>query len=76
MKTVVPTLVLAGVLAGCSAPSPEPAAGAAGGGDWIQLFNGQDLAGWDVYLGPKLDAQGEKHRPTKRHKPAPWFRDR
>jgi hypothetical protein len=60
MKTVVPTLVLAGVLAGCSAPSPEPAAGAAGGGDWIQLFNGQDLAGWDVYLGPKLDAQGEK----------------
>jgi hypothetical protein len=29
-------------------------------GQWTQLFNGKDLSGWDVYLGPKMNAQGQK----------------
>jgi hypothetical protein len=28
--------------------------------DWIQLFNGKDLSGWDTYLGPLLDDAGKK----------------
>ncbi len=28
--------------------------------DWIQLFNGKDLSGWDTYLGPPLDDAGKK----------------
>ena len=30
------------------------------GNDWIQLFNGKDLSGWDTYLGPPLDDAGKK----------------
>jgi hypothetical protein len=29
-------------------------------GQWTQLFNGKDLTGWDVYLGPKMDDKGQK----------------
>jgi hypothetical protein len=29
-------------------------------GQWTKLFNGKDLSGWDVYLGPKMDAKGQK----------------
>lgn len=29
-------------------------------GPWTPLFNGKDLTGWDVYLGPRMDAKGEK----------------
>ena len=28
--------------------------------DWIQLFNGKDLRGWDTWLGPPLDDAGKK----------------
>ena len=28
--------------------------------DWIQLFNGKDLSGWDTYLGPPLNDAGKK----------------
>lgn len=28
--------------------------------DWIKLFNGKDLSGWDTYLGPPLDDAGKK----------------
>ena len=28
--------------------------------DWIQLFNGKDLSGWDTYLAPPLDDAGKK----------------
>jgi hypothetical protein len=27
---------------------------------WLSLFNGHDLAGWDVYLGPPHDSSGKK----------------
>ena len=27
---------------------------------WTKLFNGKDLSGWDVYLGPKMDAKQQK----------------
>jgi hypothetical protein len=26
---------------------------------WIQLFNGKDLTGWDTYIGPDLDNNGQ-----------------
>ena len=29
-------------------------------GEWTKLFNGKDLAGWDVYLGPRMDAKQQK----------------
>ena len=32
----------------------------ASGGEWVKLFNGRDLSGFDVYLGPKMDAKGQK----------------
>lgn len=55
-------LVLASLSAGCSADRPESASAstAAAAPEWIQLFNGKDLSGWDVYLGPKMDAKGQK----------------
>jgi Domain of Unknown Function (DUF1080) len=28
--------------------------------DWIQLFNGKDLEGWDTWIGPPLDDSGKK----------------
>ena len=28
--------------------------------DWIQLFNGKDLSGWDTYLGAPVDDAGKK----------------
>jgi Domain of Unknown Function (DUF1080) len=28
--------------------------------EWIQLFNGRNLNGWDTYLGPPLDDAGKK----------------
>ena len=28
--------------------------------EWIQLFNGRDLSGWNVFLGPKFDESGNK----------------
>jgi hypothetical protein len=28
--------------------------------DWQELFNGKDLSGWDIWLGPPLDDQGKK----------------
>jgi len=28
--------------------------------DWIKLFNGKDLSGWDTYLAPLLDDAGKK----------------
>ncbi|MEP7372752.1 MAG: DUF1080 domain-containing protein [Chitinophagaceae bacterium] len=28
--------------------------------EWIKLFNGKDLGGWDTYLGPPLDDAGKK----------------
>ena len=27
--------------------------------DWLQLFNGKDLSGWDTYIGPPLDDSGK-----------------
>jgi len=27
---------------------------------WVSLFNGEDLSGWDSYLGPPLDSTGKK----------------
>jgi hypothetical protein len=41
------------------ADSPQGAAALAKPG-WTQLFNGKDLTGWDVYLGPKMDEKGQK----------------
>ena len=29
-------------------------------GEWTKLFNGKDLTGWDTYLGPRMDAKGQK----------------
>jgi 3-keto-disaccharide hydrolase len=29
-------------------------------GEWQELFNGKDLAGWDTYLGPKFDSLGHQ----------------
>ncbi|HXB43894.1 MAG TPA: DUF1080 domain-containing protein [Puia sp.] len=28
--------------------------------DWIPLFNGKDLSGWDTYIGPLFDSLGNK----------------
>jgi hypothetical protein len=28
--------------------------------DWIKLFNGKNLSGWDTYLGPPLDDAGKR----------------
>ena len=28
--------------------------------DWVKLFNGKDLSGWDTYLAPPLDVAGKK----------------
>src|ERR1700712_2632796 len=33
---------------------PEPAKPA-----WVSLFNGENLSGWDTYLGPELNDQGK-----------------
>ena len=43
---------LAGSLTVVTADSPQRAGSGSG---WTQLFNGKDLSGWDVYLGPKKD---------------------
>jgi hypothetical protein len=58
------TLAAASLIVSClsvpfvtSAAQSRSAAPAQG---WTQLFNGRDLAGWDVYLGPKMDAKGAK----------------
>src|ERR1700744_1197567 len=29
-------------------------------GEWISLFNGKDLSGWDTYLGPPTDSTGQR----------------
>ena len=29
------------------------------GDEWIQLFNGKDLTGWDTWIGPPLDNAGK-----------------
>lgn len=41
------------VLTGCSAPGKERS-------PWQPLFNGQNLTGWDTYLGPAFDPEKEQ----------------
>jgi hypothetical protein len=54
-------LVLGSLSAGCASDTGQGAgAGSTAEPGWTQLFNGRDLSGWDVYLGPKMDAKGEK----------------
>jgi hypothetical protein len=62
LKTIFPVLAVSVFLAGCAGPSPEATAAAESpnDGEWIQLFNGTDLTGWETYLGPRLDANLEK----------------
>ena len=62
LKTAAPALVLSFLLSGCSSQPPEAVEGVsvAPDGGWMPLFNGQDLAGWETYLGPRLDASLEK----------------
>ena len=31
---------------------------------WLPLFNGKDLSGWDVYIGPLFDASGKQQEGT------------
>ena len=59
LKTMLSTAAVACLLSGCSSATPEKAAGS-GEGEWLQLFNGTDLKGWDVYLGPKVDDKLQK----------------
>ena len=59
-SAVAVLFVLAGSLSGRAAASPQGARAGSSQQGWVQLFNGKDLSGWDVYLGPKMDAKGQK----------------
>jgi hypothetical protein len=52
------TLVLACVAVACTTEARQASTGAAAG--WTNLFNGRDLAGWDTYLGPRMDDKQQK----------------
>jgi hypothetical protein len=62
LKTALCAFALSATLAGCSSSSPDTTAapGAPANGEWTQLFNGRDLAGWETYLGPRLNDKLEK----------------
>lgn len=49
MKNALPFILFL-IIAGCS---PQPAQER----QWISLFNGQDLQGWETYLGPEYDPE-------------------
>ncbi|MFI5187316.1 MAG: DUF1080 domain-containing protein [Chitinophagales bacterium] len=51
-KWTLPSLVIAIIFPGFTKPFPND--------DWQYLFNGKDLTGWDIYLGPPLDDAGKK----------------
>jgi hypothetical protein len=64
MRLSISVVAVLGVLAGVAA-DPALYAGQASSTTatekgWRSLFNGRDLSGWDVYLGPKMDAKGQK----------------
>ena len=64
MRLSVNAVIAALVLSCLSLSLPTHAAQGTGAaprtGPWTPLFNGKDLTGWDVYLGPRMDAKGEK----------------
>jgi len=59
LNAVFAALILTGWSLGDSTVAAQRSA-APQAGQWKQLFNGKDLTGWDVYLGPKMDAKGQK----------------
>ena len=59
-NAVTTALVLSGLSLGYVTNAAQRSASTAKEGQWTQLFNGKDLAGWDVYLGPKMDAKQQK----------------
>jgi hypothetical protein len=65
LRMQLPSRLAAAALISClsvvcvtNAAPPGPSASAQG--QWTKLFNGTDLSGWDVYLGPRMDAKGQK----------------
>jgi hypothetical protein len=59
-NAVITALVLSCLWSGDVTNAAQQTVAATKGGQWTQLFNGKDLTGWDVYLGPKMDAKGQK----------------
>jgi hypothetical protein len=56
LTTATAALAVACLFLGCDAPDTESqTAQQAEDSEWIQLFNGTDLSGWDTYLGPLVE---------------------
>lgn len=60
VNVVIAAVVLSGLSLGASVQAAPEGAPAPQAGAWKPLFNGKDLSGWDVYLGPRMDAKGQK----------------
>ncbi|MCC7009795.1 MAG: DUF1080 domain-containing protein [Acidobacteria bacterium] len=60
LKPVIAALVLSGLSLSHAPLTARQAVTTLKAGQWTPLFNGKDLTGWDVYLGPKMDAKGQK----------------
>jgi len=60
LNAVIAALVLSGLSLSHATDAAQRSGSAPGNEQWTKLFNGKDLAGWDVYLGPKMDAKGQK----------------
>lgn len=54
-KSVAAALAASFLMFGCASPNTTT-----DDGEWIQLFNGNDLSGWETYIGPELDADRNK----------------
>jgi hypothetical protein len=57
---VTGALIVSCLSLGYATTAVQRAGSASGDGQWTSLFNGKDLSGWDVYLGPKMDAKQQK----------------
>jgi len=60
LNAVITALVLSGLSLSYATSAAQRASSAPNEGQWTKLFNGKDLSGWDVYLGPKMDEKGQK----------------
>ena len=60
LNLVLTALVLSCLSLGDATKAAQMTASTAKERPWTKLFNGKDLSGWDVYLGPKMDAKQQK----------------
>ena len=60
LHATITALIVSSLALGTATSAAQRPASAPKDGQWTPLFNGKDLTGWEVYLGPKMDAKGQK----------------